>query len=672
MRSLTLRFLVLLAALLSSAAVAAEGKDRIDAFADTLFSTNTFSQVALAPDGASVAWVEPLHDAAGQPTEKSAIYVADPRSPQARRRITAIAGAEAEEGHVAWAPDSRRLVFLSDAASPGQAQIYLADLSASVVSPRRLTDLKGFLTAPSFSPDGRTLAFLYTAGSARVPGPTRPTVKDAGVVEETIVEQRIAVLDASSRTATSAVLEASPADLYVYEYDWMPDGKGFAAIAAHGSGDDNWWLARLYTIAAGGALREIWKPELQIAVPRVSPDGRSVAVISGLMSDEGLVGGDVFTVPTAGGPARNLTPGRAASATWLTWLPDGRLLWSEIADGHAAIARTNPSGGAAERLWSGDEALVADEDTDLSLSLSRDGTSSAAVRSGFSQAPEIWVGPLGAWRQVTHENDGRAPQWGRTESVHWTSDGRSVQGWLFHPRNETAGEKYPLVVWVHGGPSSAATPRWPTEWTYGRAMPLSDHGYFVLYPNPRGSYGQGEDFTRGNVRDFGGGDLRDILAGVEEVVKSRPVDPQRVGIGGWSYGGFMTMWAITQTNRFKAAMAGAGIANWLSYYGQNRIDTWMIPFFGASVYDNPEIYEKISPIHFVKQVKTPTLIMVGDSDAEVPSPQSYELWHALKALGVPTQLVVFPGEGHSIRQPQNRRELMRRMLGWFDRYLQER
>jgi len=217
------------------------------------------------------------------------------------------------------------------------------------------------------------------------------------VVEETIQEQRIAVIDVSAGAAMPAVRAISPADLYVYEYDWMPDGKGFAAIAAHGSGDNNWWVARLYTITAdSGALRELWKPDLQIAIPRVAPDGRTVAVISGLMSDAGLTGGDVFAVPTSGGPARNLTPGRAASATWLGWLPDGRLLWSEIVDGRAAVARADLSSGAIERLWNGDEALVIDDETDLSLSLSRDGASTAVVRSSFSQAPELWVGPLGA------------------------------------------------------------------------------------------------------------------------------------------------------------------------------------------------------------------------------------------------------------------------------------
>jgi dipeptidyl aminopeptidase/acylaminoacyl peptidase len=657
--------LVLLAFLLVPAVVSAAKSDPVDAFADKLFATHTFSQVAVAPDGATVAWVESVHDKAGLPTGKSAVYVADPRKPESKRRISAVPGRDADEGRIAWAPDSHRLAFLSDAAKEGQAQVYLAEIGGKT---RRITQLLGYLDAPRFSPDGRSLAFLFTANSPRIPGPTHPTAKDAGVVEEKIYEQRIAVIDPVA--ASPAVREVSPADLYVYEYDWTPDGKGFAAIAAHGSGDDNWWIARLYAIDAGsGGLREIWKPETQIAVPRVSPDGSTVAVISGLMSDQGSVGGEVFLVPLSGGPARNLTPGRAASVNWLQWLADGRLLWSEIVDGASAFARAEVAQGTVERVWSGDEVLVAD-DAELSLSLSRDGAVSAMVRHSFTRPPEVWAGPVGSWQPVTRVNEGRAPLWGRVENVQWTSDGQTVQGWLFHPREEVAGRTYPMVVWVHGGPSSVSLPKWPVQWTYARAMPLSAHGYFIFYPNPRGSYGKGEAFTRANVRDFGGGDLRDILAGVDEVVKTRPVDAGRLGIGGWSYGGFMTMWALTQTDRFKAAMAGAGIANWLSYYGQNRIDTWMLPFFGASVYDDPEVYDRVSPIRFIKKVKTPALVMVGDSDAEVPAPQSYEYWHALKSLGVPTQLVVFPGEGHAISQPKNRRELMRRMLAWFDLYLQ--
>ena len=188
-------------------------------------------------------------------------------------------------------------------------------------------------------------------------------------------------------------------------------------------------------------------------------------------------------------------------------------------------------------------------------------------------------------------------------------------------------------------------------------------------PNPRGSYGQGEAFTQANRKDFGYGDLRDILAGVDTVLAKYPVDPNRIGIAGWSYGGFMTMFAVTQTHRFRAAVAGAGISDWLSYYGENSIDQWMIPYFGASVYDDPAVYAKSSPITFIKQAHTPTLAVVGDRDGECPAPQSFEFWHALRDLHVPTQLVVYPNEGHGFADPAHRRDVLERAVDWFARYM---
>jgi dipeptidyl aminopeptidase/acylaminoacyl peptidase len=188
-------------------------------------------------------------------------------------------------------------------------------------------------------------------------------------------------------------------------------------------------------------------------------------------------------------------------------------------------------------------------------------------------------------------------------------------------------------------------------------------------PNPRGSYGSGEAFTRANVKDFGGGDFRDILAGVNESLSVAPIDADRVGITGWSYGGYMTMWAVTQTDRFRAAMAGAGLSNFQSYYGENKIDKWMIPYFGASVYDDPAVYAKSSAINFIKQARTPTLVVVGDRDGECPAPQSYEFWHALRDEHVPTQLVVYPNEGHGFVDPAHRRDVMERAVDWFAKYL---
>ena len=236
------------------------------------------------------------------------------------------------------------------------------------------------------------------------------------------------------------------------------------------------------------------------------------------------------------------------------------------------------------------------------------------------------------------------------------------------PRGYDPGKKYPLIVEVHGGPAAAVESHWGAMGGLS-ANAFSALGYFVLLPNPRGSFGQGEAFTQANRKDFGYGDLRDILAGVDTVLAKYPVDPKRVGLTGWSYGGFMTMFAVTQTNRFKAAVSGAGIADWQSYYGQNSIDQWMIPYFGASVYDDPAVYAKSSAISYIKQAKTPTLVVVGDRDGECPAPQSFEFWHALRDRHVPTELVVYPNEGHGFVDPSHRRDVMDRAVEWFARFM---
>ncbi len=563
--------------------------------------------------------------------------------PAARKQISAAAGAPHREHDIAWSPDGSELAFLSDAESSGQLQLWVAGVASG--SARQLTHFAGYLADPQWSPDGKTLALLLIENAPRAAGPLVAMEPAVGVIEETAYEQRLATVSA----AGGAAQLISPPDMYVYEYDWSPDGKTFAATAARGSGDNNWWIAQLYTLpASGGEMKSILQPPLQINLPRWSPDGRSIAYIGGLMSDFGAIGGDVYTVPASGGAARNLTPGMKASASWIAWLASGKILAVEIADGQSAIATVDPASGAAHTLWTAAESVHA-QGWSLAASVARDGATSAVIRSSFAHPYEVWAGPLGAWKQVTHANQSVQPMWGEARSLHWSSDGLRVQGWLLFPRNFDRARKYPLVVVVHGGPASACLPAWP-GWPF--EAPLASQGYFVLCPNPRGSFGQGEAFTQGNVKDFGYGDFRDIMAGADEVLKQAPVDPQRMGLTGWSYGGYMTMWGVTQTHRFRAAMAGAGLSNWLSYYGQNDIDQWMIPYFGASVYDDPKVYERSAPITFVKQAKTPTLVVVGERDGECPAPQSFEFWHALKTFGVPTELVVYPGEGHSVQPDQ--------------------
>jgi dipeptidyl aminopeptidase/acylaminoacyl peptidase len=405
---------------------------------------------------------------------------------------------------------------------------------------------------------------------------------------------------------------------------------------------------------------------MQIAVPRWSPDGQSIAFIGGLMSDEGATGGDIYTLPATGGKLVNRTPDLDASASWLVWHPSSRqVLFAELVDGGSGIARVDLGGGVTQ-LWKGAESITA-EGSSMAISVSRDLKTFAAIRQSFEQPPELWSGPLGKWQPITRVNRGIRPEWGKAQSLTWKSDSFRPQGWLLYPHDYDPARRYPMVVHVHGGPAWAFAPRWLGSYTVSGALPR--RGYFMFFPNPRGSFGQGERFTRANVKDIGGGDWRDIQNGVDEVLRVAPVDPQRLGITGWSYGGYMTMWAVTQTERFRAAVAGAGISNWQSYYGQNGIDQWLIPYFGASVYDDPEIYARSSPINFIKRVKTPTLLLVGERDIECPPPQSQEFYHALKTLKVPTKLVVYAGEGHGITQPEHRRDILKRSVEWFDQRL---
>lgn len=630
-------------------------KTALDRMLEELSAVRGFEEVKISPDGAQIAWVERLPSKDKDSAAGSAIYVTALGSRSQPRRVGAGDGKAAySESHVAWSPDGKRLAFLSDREKANQRQLYIVDTHGGAA--RKLTNLTGFLADPQWAPDGRHVALLFTENAPRVAGPLAPVTPGAGVVEERIYEQRLTLIDVESHS----VKQISPADLYVYEYDWSPDSKNLAMTAAHGSGDNNWYIASLYRIAAdSGAVQEMLRPKMQIAAPRWSPDGTAVAFIGGLMSDEGSTGGDIFVLPAGGGPARDITPDLKASASTLMWRSDSQLLFTEVVDGGSGLAYTSAQGGPVETLWRGNESI--------GISLARDGRTSAAIRRSWTLPPEVWAGPIGAWKQITFVNRDRHPQWGEARSMHWTSDGTRVQGWLLFPQHYDPKQRYPMVVSVHGGPGAAKLPAWPSVGM--EPALLSEAGYFVLYPNPRGSFGEGESFTRGNVKDFGGGDLRDILAGVDEIVKTLPVDRGRVGITGWSYGGYMTMWAVTQTDLFRAAVAGAGIANWQSYYGENAIDQWMLPYFGASVYDDPAVYAKSSPINFVKNVKAPTLVLVGDRDGECPAPQSYEFWHALKTLGVKTELVVYPNEGHQIRLPEHQRDVNRRMLEWFERYL---
>jgi len=621
----------------------AETSSRAAAVLDSMPRAKNIQHATVSPDGGHVAYV-----VSG---ELSVIPASGGQS-----QAISIEG-KLPVRDVAWSPDSKQLVFLADL--PGDvpsAQLWTAAVDGG--TPVRHVELKGYAAAPTFSPDGKTLALLFTEGLPRAAGPLQPMLPLAGVIDEQVYEQRLVTID----WASNALTPITRPDMYVYEYDWMPDGQGWAAIAAHGSGDANWYVAHLYHVdGRSREMHDIYTPKLQIAEPHVSPDGKKVAFIEGLMSDEGSVGGEIYTLSLAGGGVRNLTPKISSSPSSLVWISVDKILFGENIDGKSGFGTVSAS-GSVQKVWSGNEYVSAAHS--IAGAVSRDGSVMASVRQSPSIPSELWAGPIGKWQQLTKVNEGVKPAWGEAVNFHWKNGDVQLQGWLMLPVNYDPSKKYPLVVNVHGGPSAACGAHWDPM-TMGAQSAM---GYFALCPNPRGSYGQGEAFTRANVKDFGGGDFRDIMAGIDAIAKQYPIDERRLGIRGHSYGGYMTMWAETQTHRFAAAVAGAGLSDWLSYYGVNEIDEWMIPFFGASVYDDPAVYAKSDPMHFVKNVKTPTLILVGDRDGEVPVEQSIEWWHALKDLRVPVKFVVYPNEGHVFVRPADWHDYFLRSLEWFDEW----
>jgi dipeptidyl aminopeptidase/acylaminoacyl peptidase len=626
---------------------------------EQLGKTVLYGDVALSSDGTHVAWVQSTAASSSKQT-----YIRETSGNGPATLIKIPVSGERTDFDPAWAPDSKTLAVFSSAGQGDQRQLWSVKVDGS--DPKKITNLNGYAARPRWSHDGKQIAFLYIEGAGGG-GPLMAAPTTTGVIDTAIHNQRIAVLD----VATGELRQVSPTNLHIYDCDWSPDDKTFVATAAPGPGDNNWWIAQIYTIdIAKGNATSIYKPSLQVAVPRWSPNGKSIAFIEGLMSDEGFHGGDLFTISASGGDARDRTSGRKSSVSSLFWLTPDRILFTEYIGGGGAISELTLADNSVRTIWKGEEAFHAFGNFP-DFGVSKDGKFAAVDRSTFEAPPEIWVGPIGEWHQLTNSNSALSVTWGKAQSLEWKNEGLKIQGWLLNPVKVEPGKKYPMVVLIHGGPSSAVTPDWPAGFGMSRAViaALSSRGYYVLMPNPRGSYGQGEAFTRANVKDFGGGDLRDILAGVDAAIKKYPVDGARLGVTGWSYGGYMTMWTVTQTDRFHAAVAGAGIANWQSYFGQNLIDQWMIPFFGASVYDDPAVYEKSAPIKFIKNVKTPTLIIVGERDAECPAPQSYEFWHALKTLGVPTQLIIYPGEGHLFLDPKHQTDRLDLTVGWFDKYL---
>ena len=644
----------------------------------TTTRVSTPGAVAISPDGTTLAW-------ALRSSEDSAIHLTELAHPGATKLISPKGSSSCSNGSPVWSPDSQTLAFTSDCNSKDpksdQEQIFLWSRATGEI--KQLTHVTGNIEQAAWSPDGKQIAFLFVKNATRSAGALDAMKPWDGVIGEDGVEvQQVYVVSATDGRENWETLTG----LHVYEFAWSPDSSQIAFIGANPPGENNWWIAKLYTqqvLPRGEQTQKSWAVVLdpntvsgplhglQIAVPRWSPDSKHIALIGGLMSDQGSTGGDVWVVDAKGGSEPvDVTPGIDGTPCYEAWISDHTISFIEDRRGHTLLNAVNVNTdaivpGAPVDLG---EVTVSGGPIKDAISISdriNDGKDrvTAFVKNGHDMSPELWAGTATNLKQITHLNDGVKPSV-RMESIEWENEGLHVQGWLTYPKDYNPSKKYPLIVDVHGGPSASAAGRGGAMW--------AEQGYFDFQPNPRGSFGQGEAFVQANRKDFGFGDLRDILKGMDTIEAKVPIDKDREGLTGWSYGGFMTMFAVTQTHRFRAAIAGAGLSDWLSYYGENSIDQWMIPFFGASVYDDPAVYAKSSAITYIKNVTTPTLVIVGDRDGECPAPQSFEFWHALRDLGVKTQLVIYPNEGHGFRNPDHVRDRNQREVKWFAENMPEK
>ena len=398
---------------------------------EQLGKTVLCGDVALSPDGANLAWVQ----STAATTSKQTYTRESSGNAPAKLVKLPITGARTDFD-LAWSPDSKTLAFFSSAGERDQRQLWTVKSDAS--DAKKITNLNGYAARPRWSHDGKQIAFFYIEGAGGG-GPLMAAPTTTGVIDTAIHNQRIAVLD----VASGELRQVSPPDLHVYDYDWSSDDKMFVATAAPGPGDNNWWIAQIYTInSAKGNATSIYKPWFQVAVPRWSPDGKSIAFIEGLMSDEGFHGGDLFIMSADGRDVTNRTSSRKASVNSFFWQTPDRILLVEYIGGGSAISELNLADDSIRTVWKGQEGIHAFGNFP-DLALSKDSKVAAAELSRYNSPPEVFAGPLGEWRQFTNNNAGLEANWGKAESIEWTNEGSNVQGWLVPPAKETSGNSGP-------------------------------------------------------------------------------------------------------------------------------------------------------------------------------------------------------------------------------------
>jgi dipeptidyl aminopeptidase/acylaminoacyl peptidase len=638
-----------------------------------LFRIRTVVEARIAPDGERVAYVvsEPSLD---EDEHVAVLYVVPVEGGTPRRLThgTRIFNRPLPRPELRWSPDGTKISFLG--LVENAPQVMAIDADGGEAYP--VTSSPAGVVQYAWSRESDRLAYIASEPESEEDARRRK--------EKTFVihggapapPSRLFVQDVSSHETRTL----SPPEHYVSSLDWSPDGETLAYAASTGANYIDQWRSRIYTVPAeGGEPRVLVASEGMNGEPRYSPDGRSVAFISTggvahLISAPGL-----YVVSSAGGEPRTLGGGD----TWVReflWEPGSRAIY---------IVPNEATGRGGEHMFEQpvfrvdldgkSEIVTPGKVVAFSESLSRDGKRLAFRSVGPRDAGDVVVMDLdsGASRTLTDVNpELRELDLGRLETVSWKSfDGMEIWGLLLTPPAYRPGERLPLVVYVHGGPIGGFTYGLFPQFMHrpGQLEPypveaMASSGIAVLMPMPRGGSGYGLAGFRKILRSWGEGDYKDILAGVDALVERGLADPDRLGVMGASYGGYMTDWIVTQTNRFKAASTGASICDVADLYYSSDAGDFTEEYFGLP-WEERDLYAEHSPITYASRVTTPLLIQHGEDDRRVPVSQAKKFFKALSGMGKTVELEIYPRGGHVLYEPRLERAEMERNLAWFTKWL---
>ena len=642
---------------------------------EDIYNLREVSDPQISPDGGWVAYTVSMPDSVEDRSDSDIWMV----SWDGARNIR-LTSSSASEHAPRWSPDGRYLTFLSNRDDPREAdQVWMLDRSGGEAD--RVTDLPGGVSEHTWSPDSRRLALIAsdpdpdssaTSADTSARSTPRPIVVNRYQFKEDETgylgdrRDHLYLLELASRR----IEILTPGDYNEVWPAWSPDGRSIAFVSKRRPDFDrtnNW---DLYVVDArpGAAPRQLttfegpdMDPHWGGRAPSWSPDGKALAYVQGgPLKLIYYAGQKLAVVPAAGGPARIVTPTLDRNVLSPAWSADGSsILFLLEEDRVTHVARVGATGGEVQRLTRGRSFA-----SDLAVGPA----GKMAILSSTPERPaEVYAVEGGRLRKLSRQNDDwlRGIRLAPVEEISFKSrDGTPINGFLVRPPDLRAGTRAPTVLSIHGGPVYQFSNEFHLGWQL-----LAAEGFAVVAANPRGSSGRGEKFSTAIWADWGNKDTQDVLAAVDFAVAAGIADPERLGVGGWSYGGILTNQVIARDQRFKAAVSGSGQSNAIAGYGTDQYIREYEAELGTP-WGKPEAYRRVSyPFFHADRIVTPTLFLCGEKDFNVPLLNSEQMYQALKSLGRDTELVIYPGEHHEIRTPSYRVDRQRRYLEWYSRYL---